>query len=362
MFFQAIAPNVMLLGKFYRKADSPVEAALQNEASRVLEDNLNILASYYERSGKKVRIVDGNDLPSRFDPKVTYIVRIPMPPVSRPLAARMEEQLQAYYKSSHDAGLHEKRLVTAGLFNNGLNRTAELEEDLVRLTTGSGDKHLSDKYNQDLLTVVSKRTSDLVSLATRYAGLSQEYQKDSVRLQQSQMLVQHAVSRLQVEARNADAPLQEAALDDLQNSLTAFLRACDEFSAGIKKNEKNDTVLYQLATAYEKASEMNLAAIQENYPYGTDLYRTFLNLLQVRTSTDMTVVIPHFRNPGVEKDEAEAVEQIRKTFAVLYPNVTVIPAPSDGFIKQLGSVHCITKTLPLGIEVLDNRWNRAEAE
>lgn len=60
MFLQIASPNVILLGKFSAGAGSAAEQRLQSTATAALEDNLNIIRSYYEHMGRKVNVIDSD--------------------------------------------------------------------------------------------------------------------------------------------------------------------------------------------------------------------------------------------------------------------------------------------------------------
>ena len=91
MFFQAAAPNVLLLGKFAVIADDTPEAQLQGRAAADMEDNLEILRSHYERLGKTVKVIDDDQV--ALDPRAINIIRVPMPAVLRRSMARSPRRL-----------------------------------------------------------------------------------------------------------------------------------------------------------------------------------------------------------------------------------------------------------------------------
>jgi len=105
-----------------------------------------------------------------------------------------------------------------------------------------------------------------------------------------------------------------------------------------------------------------LDQLSKGFRYGTDLYRTYLNMLQVRTVDSVVLVIPTYRDAALKEVGDIAARRIQSVFQQLYSAVRVVSSPSDTFIKELGSIHCLTKVLPDGVEFLRASWNQAGAQ
>jgi agmatine/peptidylarginine deiminase len=163
-----------------------------------------------------------------------------------------------------------------------------------------------------------------------------------------------------VALKNIDErPLDPSEIQPALALLAELERAAAAFKGQVQGDNEKDGDLASVSVLRVLLALQDLQKVQKQYRYGTDLYRTHLNMLQVRTAGSMVLAIPTYRDPDIRQEEESATGRIKAAFSQLYGRVDVVAAPSDAFIKELGSVHCLTKVVPEGIEFMKSDWNRA---
>ena len=360
MFLQFAAPNVILLGKFGRMPRDPAEIRLQSAASAALEDNLKILRDYYQSSGKAVNVIDQDVF--TLDLHAVNIVRIPMPPVSRPLFGTLQRALKAASDAMRDYQEHSTLLRLLGRIDKQALLVAQNHKALSELEREAAEGHQADEHDDEVIEALKTSVSETSKAISHYSSVSGEYEREAKALQALAVPVLSAMDRLhQAVLKAADErPLDAADLRPALARVTELERAVAAFQKQVQGDHDKDSDLksaseIRLLLAYNHVKE-----VERLYRYGTDLYRTHLNMLQVRTADHTVLAIPTYRDRSVQQEEEAATSRIRRVFSLLYSNIQVVPAPSDAFIKELGSVHCLTRVLPIDLDFVKSDWNRAD--
>lgn len=364
MFFQIASPNVILLGKFAGTGDgTPAERRLQSAAVAALEDNLEILRSHYEQIGKPVSVIDDDRI--TLDSRAVNIVRIPMPAVLRPEYSRVEAALNEYNVASKDYEDHEDLLQLITRFKDQLTELELGLRALSELAKEAAQKHPVDDHDLELLAVLTKSGSGASKALARYSSLTGEYELENKTLKADSDKLTAALTRLHAQAESAvdrEEPLDTAAIAPASDATKALIHTALDFASHVQGDNDKDVSLAAASGRRMAEAIAKLQQVLKGSRYGSDLYRTFLNLLQVRTPGAVVLILPTYRDGALKPSGDVAERRIQSVFQQLYGNVVVVPAPSDTFIQELGSIHCLTKVLPEDVEFLKSSRNRLTAE
>ena len=156
---------------------------------------------------------------------------------------------------------------------------------------------------------------------------------------------------LSADDRSAVAQQAGAASAGLQAFL-AELRKSQSSSKSDSEQHQMESLrlLKQLLSLTEQVEKL-----QKRYPYGSDIYRTFLNALQVKTESENLLLMPTYR--GLDETERRVKGIFRRAYASAYGGVTIIDVDSDHMIQLSGSIHCLTQTIPSELDVFPDDWN-----
>ena len=362
MFLQFAASNVILLGKFARMPESTDEVRLQHAASAALEENLRILRDHYLRLGRKVKVMDEDGFV--LDPHAVNIVRIPLPPVSRPLFGLVERTLRAFYAARRDYDEHSTLLRLLIRFDAQAKILEEGSESLTEIEKEAAADHPVDEHDDEVLQAIKMGAKEMSSVITRYSALSgDEYEHESEAISKVAGSVIDAMDHLHaLLVKDIDEhPLSPSEVGTALAGLAQLENTAEAFAEKVTADNEKDENLKSMSIVRLRTSSEELRKVEKLYRYGTDLYRTHLNMLQVRTPGLMVLAVPTYRDPAIHPEEEIATSRIKAVFSQLYGRVEVVPVPSDAFIRELGSVHCLTKVLPEGVEFVKSDWNRPPA-
>ncbi len=363
MFLQAAAPNVLLLGKFSRPADNEGEGRLQSAAANAMEDNLAIIRDHYQRMGKSVKIIDDDTF--TLNPRAINIVRVPMPPVARPFANAYEGLVRDLESATRDYDEHSILLRLVSRFQSRLEDLKLEDTVFLELRKEASEKHPADEHDLEFLNALNSTETELGKIIIRYSSLSAEYGRERDHVTAVAGRLQSALKQLLTSARETVKNKQSLNAADLQPVATAsaeLAQICDEFMKYVQGDREKDASLAEAGLRRAVKAAIQMQKMQSQYQYGTDLYRTYLNLLPVRTPNSFVLVVPSYRDPALQGDGESATKRIVAVYRQLYGAVELVPAPSDAFIKEAGSIHCLTKVVPEGVDFLTSERNRALTE
>lgn len=244
MFFKVVSSDTILLGTFEdtQPPDDKVRA-LQAEAQRVLNYDLEILRNFYESRGVKINVVkndEGELKQPQANERIVNVVLVPMPNVERPVRQSAERIQKSY---------------------------------------------------TEILPLLEK-------LVTKYQKL-----KDA--------------------GRNPDNYRPTPAETDAINR-------------------------------YNKLS-IEKQSLDVRYPQGLDIFRTYLNALQLNTPKGNVVLIPSYSKYDSLENRVQSI--FRKVYTRAYRDVSIVRIESDNLIELQGSIHCLTQTIPSTVSVFPDEWN-----
>jgi agmatine/peptidylarginine deiminase len=149
-------------------------------------------------------------------------------------------------------------------------------------------------------------------------------------------------------------PVKEgvAKIDKQIEELTAEARKLGRSGRGRSALTKEDMATIKMEFENLSAEKKSLT---EEFPQGYDIYRTYLNALQVNTSRENLLLIPSYEN--LDAMDKRVQEIFRRVYGHSYGNVSVIRVESDNLIRMAGSIHCLTQTIPIAISVFSDDWN-----
>lgn len=353
MFLQAVAPNVFLLGEYRVKPKDAADLRLQGETERTLEQNLALIRDHYRSLGKQVVVTD-TDQPS-VNPRAINIIRVPMPPVVRPMIKAQETAEAQFLAAYKDAKNHQQLLDLLTKFGTALDALRKSAPALRELSAEAAGGHEVDEHDAETLLGIQKESTALSAVAGQYAGLTDEHEETADLLQASVKALDSLLTPLAKSAED-DKPFDAAQLRAAQAAEESVLKLAAGFVEQTKNDKAKDQFLLLIDAAKLSEIKTKLENQQQLYPYGTDLYLTYLNLLQVKTTQGMAVVVPSYREYAPESETNAAISRIRSVFEQLYGKVKMISVPSDASIRESGSIHCLTKVLPAGLEVAPSNW------
>ena len=221
--------------------------------------------------------------------------------------------------------------------------------------------HPADSHDIESIADIRQSSLDAARDASQYSALSTEYAAERDKVRAAANAVAGSVQRLaeQVKKADDDAPLDSKLLDAVSVSANDMLRAAHQFHDAMDGDEAKDASREKGSRHTEAHAKEQFMAVLKHYQYGTDLYRTYVNLLPVRTGSGFVLAFPSYRDASLKNIGDSALRRVQSAFTQLYGPVSVVSAPSDVFIEQLGSVHCLTKVLPEGTQFARRTWSRS---
>lgn len=222
-----------------------------------------------------------------------------------------------------------------------------------------------DDHDFELLDAVRDLDLALERDLSRYTNSSSEHALERDALQKSGERLRAAIDRLssvQDDPGTLGKLIGQGAVNTVVEETSNLTRSAQEFLEGLEADKEKERGLFSSAVLHVQTALQAIKHISSQYEFGTDLYRTYLNLLPIQVSTSFVVALPSYRDPGLQKEGNSAYERIQTAYRQLYAGVTLVPVSSDTFIKELGSVHCLSKILPDEIDFLTSDRNRAQLE
>lgn len=149
-------------------------------------------------------------------------------------------------------------------------------------------------------------------------------------------------------------PVKEgvAKIDKQIEEITEKARKLGGSGRGKSARPKEDMATIKMEFENLSAEKKSLT---EEFPQGYDIYRTYLNALQVNTSRENLLLIPSYEN--LDAMDKRVQEIFRRVYGRSYGNVSIMRVESDNLIRLAGSIHCLTQTIPIAISVFSDDWN-----
>lgn len=360
MFFKVVSPEILLLGKFDDNGRDAQDVALQAEARRVLSYNLTVLKNFYEGRRVKVNVVSAETDPLLKN--AVNIVLVPMPNLRRPsregLAALDREQaaLTKQYEEQTkgaDAALRRSNALDGALASVQEN-VKEMSDAAAKLQSSSAAK-LVDLGR--LRERAAGAASDLHSLYAEYGADTKtfDWQGSYQRLLELSTYVNTRKGASGRDLKSGERRDLGAYLLAASGTLRAVAAALQPYSAQSMETYKRYVAEQQRLATANQLVLWKREMLKQRAEYRYDVYLTYLNALQVRTGRANLLFVPTYTGTGAL--EKHVLSIFRRVYTRAYGNVTVVPVESDYIIRQLGTVHCLTQTLPAEVDVFSDDWN-----
>ncbi len=365
MFFKPVTDRILLLGKYEGSGAGAYGPNLQAEAQRVLAYNLRILKDFYRNRKERdqpteVNVVDKDT--DEIKPNMMNIVLVPMPDLQRPIREKLDKTQQELTDLSKKYEQESKAYSKAKSTYESLNRSVKyltsvverLNRAIVELRTSPGEEptKLSNILGMAYATLLQvQMRSEQVTESSNQTSTSPQLKplSDLTKFLEGKEDVE--LSNLSLADKGTIAPLLRSAVASIRSLLPQIV---DERAKANEDYWGHSQDLTQIKTKITAISEQ-VEKLQFLFPQGSDLYRTFLNALQVRTNQANLLLMPAYR--GMDELEQRVQNTLRRVYIHAYGNVTIIPVDSDYFIQLSGSIHCLTQTIPAEVEVFPDDWN-----
>ena len=358
MFFKVVSPKIILLGQFAPSNGTNASASLQMEAQRIMDYNLKVLRDFYESRRVRVNVVsvDTDD----FQKNSVNIVLVPMPDLRRPAREQFERLEQGLAKLEEEREQHAKAaqnaLGQANLLDKSVQSLQESYNDIGNTITKLQASNSAKSVSLPHLREISARAISAVrALYEKYGesiklidwqGSHQQLLEFSTYLDSQKNLAGRKLG-------SNDRRVLALYLRRPANALQAIISGLQAYRGEIKRTyDQHTSELARIDEAGQRWSEQ-IKILERQLPTSYDIYRTFLNALQVKTDRANILLIPSYSNLDAMEKRAQNI--FRRVYTRAYGNVTIIPIPSDYFIQESGSIHCLTQTLPAEVDVFSDR-------
>ena len=360
MFFQPISENIFLLGDFTEPAGDRAAMRLQVDADALLEQNLAILSNHFQGLGKQVNII--NTKTGTVNPSMINIVRVPLAPIRRPFMTKALPLLKEIDIETQQIASLDQRL---SILQELLSLCVENQDnpsylaDLIKYIDGSTPLD-ADDYN--LLQAIREELQRALQLFDVLARERATMTQALATLKASYSNVIRTLLSAEAAELDPNAPSPLPAVRSAFQSLTDIQ---DHLSEAISSLQIEERRLGDIQSSNHKELETakrEFAVLASQYPYGSDIYVTHLNLLQVQLADKTLVILPHYSvlaSDGVEEDVTKLMKSVFRQAGI---TAIFLSAESDRFIEQLGSIHCLTKILPRDVQLIDTRWATSKEE
>lgn len=358
MFFKVVSPEIILLGWFGPAPGAGSAALMQTEAQRSMDYNLKVLRDFYERRRAKVNVVSSEA--DKFRPGAVNIVLVPMPDLRRPDRERLAavEQSLARWEEEYERKAHAFRQAYAlylGLAApvKSLKEThSELASFAAKFEGPRASKSVDLARLREVLAKLIPSVRDLYEkhgAGTKSIDWLGSYQQlvdfsaylDRLKAQDGRKL------------KDNDRRLLAFYLRQPVSALQALASGLEASRAEVKRGyEQQEAEAGRVREKMGQLSEQK-KTLEQRLPYSLDLYRTFLNALQVRTGRSNLLFVPSYSN--LDALERRAQNILRLVYTRAYGAVTIVPVNSDYFIREAGSIHCLAQSLPAEVDVFSDR-------
>lgn len=354
MFFKVVSSEILLLGQFAPSNASTTET-LQTEAQRIMEYDLKVLKDFYERRRVKVNVVSTDT--GEIQKNAVNIVLVPMPDLLRPAREQFEKIEREFVRLQQEREELAKATEIARGIENSLagsqkalrENYTEIENTIGKLQSSGSAKLINFSHLQEVL---AQTTSTVHALYDKYGtstktidwqGTYQELLELSTNLenQKGRKLVSNDRQVLALRLRRSN------------NAIQQIISGLETYRAEIKTAyNQGKSALAQIDGVIKRTWGKRNTLLSQ-IPNSLDIYRTFLNALHVKTSRTNLLFVPSYSNLNAIEKRAQGI--LRRVYTSAYGNVTIIPINTDYFIKQSGSIHCLTQTLPVELDVFADR-------
>lgn len=368
MFFKPVTDKILLLGKFEGPGVGAYASNLQAEAQRVLSYNLRILKDFYSNRKDQDHPTEVNVVEKDTDeikPNVVNIVLVPMPDLRRPVREKLDKAQQDLTSLREKYEQQSKALKKAQADFEILDQSIEfLIDDVDTFTQAVAELRTPPAADTEPVSVfdLTIATTDVMLEVEAFHQITgQTVDKASLALQLKPLTdldtfldpkdVDALIKDFSLIDKRALEPLLKGAAAACHPLLTkmseARAKAREDRSAHLRDLKKINTDIDNMSKRFE--------TLRQLFPQGSDLYRTFLNALQVRTNQTNLLLLPVYK--GVDELEQRVQNTLRRVYTQAYGSVTIIPVDSDYFIQLSGSIHCLTQMIPAEVEVFPDDWN-----
>lgn len=354
MFFKVVSSEILLLGQF-APSNANTTGTLQTEAQRIMEYDLKVLKDFYERRHVKVNVISTET--DEIRKNAVNIVLVPMPDLLRPARDQFEKMEREFVKLQQEREELLKAVEVARGVENSLvgsqqslrENYTEIEKTIGKLQSSGSAKlinfsHLQEVFAQTISTVHA--LYDKYGTSTKSIDWQGAYQEllelsTSLEKQKGRKLGSNDRQVLALRLRRSNGALQQI----ISGFATLRIEIKNAYDQGTSALAQIDEVI--------KSRLEQRRILWSQIPNSLDIYRTFLNALHVKTSRANVLFVPSYSNLSAIEKRAQNI--LRRAYTSAYGNVTIIPINTDYFIKQSGSIHCLTQTLPVELDVFADR-------
>jgi agmatine/peptidylarginine deiminase len=360
MFFKVVSPELILLGKFDDIGRDKQDMALQTEARRVLSYNLTVLKNFYEGRRVKVNVVAAET--DSLLKNAVNIVLVPMPNLRRPARegtatldredATLAKQYEEHTKGADDALRRSNAL--GGALASIQENLKEMADAAVKLQSSSAAKSVDLERLREL---AARAAAGFRTLYADYGADAKtfDWQGSYQRLLDLSTYVNTRKGASGRNLKSGERRELESYLLAASGVLQAVASALQPVSTQSMETYKRHVAEQELLSANHQRVLAKRTLIEQLDEYHYDVYLTYLNSLQVRTGRANLLFVPTYTGTGAL--EKRVLDIFRRVYTRAYGSVTVVPVESDYIIRQLGTIHCLTQTLPAEVDVFDDDWN-----
>ena len=366
MFFKPVTDRIFLLGKYEGPGAGAYAPSLQAEAQRVLSYNLRILKDFYRNRKEQDQPTEVNVIEKDSDEiksNMVNIVLVPMPDLQRPVREKLDKTRQEltirrekYEQETKAVEKVQSKYTTLGEAMEFLNDGVfVLSQAIGELKTPPAEEPLTVN---DLLEITSE-------VAAKAEAISEELTQKTDQTSTSDLQKTFSDLKNFLASKDKDAEPKDLSVADkgaLENLLKDAVSSIEPLLKKImndrgKARDDYSEHLNELISIKNEFTAMSeqFEKLRQIYPQGSDLYRTFLNALQIRTTQANILFMPVYR--GMDELERRVQNTLRRVYTHAYGNVTIIPVDSDYFIQLSGSIHCLTQSIPAELDVFTDDWN-----
>lgn len=358
MFFKVVSSDIILLGRFATSSSTSTSASMQTEAQRIMDYDLKVLRDFYESRHVRVNVVSADT--DNFQKNAVNIVLVPMPDLSRPAREQFTRLEQELVRLKEEREQHAKAAQNALAQDNSLSSSVQslqesyndLGNTITKLQASGSAKSVSLTHLQE---VSARVTSAARALYEKYGASTKQidWQGSYQQLLELSTYLENQKRLIGRKLGSNDRRVLALYLSRPANALQAIISGLQTYRAEIKRTyDQHTSALARIDEAGQRGSEQK-KILEQQLPKSPDIYRTFLNALQVKTNRANLLLVPSYSNLDAMEKRAQNI--LRRVYKRVYGNVTIIPINSDSVIKQSGSIHCLTQTLPAEIDVFSDR-------
>jgi agmatine/peptidylarginine deiminase len=342
MFLKFVSPEIILIGRYENIGSNKITMPLQLEAQRVLEYNLNIIKNFYEQKqpNQKVNVIK-NGIPEIRKGEMN-IICVPMPDISRPALEELEKIKQELKEIEQD----EK-----------VKKFLKVDEQIKIL------KYIAAYLAEILDDLAISKTNPFIDsllihkVAVQLKSIADDWQlahQSNLNLAEWNVLYEK-ISRFadfaQRKKTSSGHILTKQEQQILSSNFEEASSACEEL---LNQMDKSIEEIKKSFTKYRLELIKRLVDLEIQLRGGSDIYRTFLNSLYVRTSKSNLLLFPVYT--GLDPLQKRVQEMLHSIYSQQYGELSIVSVDSDYLITMSGTIHCLTQTIPDGVHVFANEW------